>query len=78
MQFALVVIGAMVGLALNSGVWGSLFSMLLGGFAGYALAELRSLRSRGGELEKDVAGLKERLAAVQRQQAAMDLAQRAM
>jgi uncharacterized membrane protein len=78
MQFALVVIGAMVGLALNSGVWGSLFSMLLGGFAGYALAELHSLRTRGGELEKDVAGLKERLAAVQRQQAAMELTQRAM
>jgi uncharacterized membrane protein len=78
MQFALVVIGAMVGLALDSGGWGSLFSMLLGGFAGYALAELHSLRTRGGELEKDVAGLKERLAAVQRQQSAMDLAQRAM
>jgi uncharacterized membrane protein len=78
MKFALVVIGAMVGLALDSGVWRSLFSMVLGGFAGYALAELHSLRTRGGELEKDIAGLKERLAAVQRQQAAMDLTQRAM
>ena len=78
MQFALIVIGAMVGLALDSGGWSSLFGMVLGGFAGYALAELSSLRARGGELEKDVRALKEKLAAVQRQQAAMDLTQRAI
>jgi uncharacterized membrane protein len=79
MHVALVFIGAIVGLALNSGVGsGTLFSVLLGGFAGYALGELYSLRTRGAELEKDVRALKERLAAMQRQQGAMELTQRAM
>ncbi|HEY0342095.1 MAG TPA: hypothetical protein VGC34_14910, partial [Steroidobacteraceae bacterium] len=75
MQFALVVVGAMIGLALDSGGgmrW--LFSMVVGGFAGYALAELSALRTRSGELEREVRGLKERLAAEQRQRGGMGAA----
>ncbi len=57
MQFALAVIGAMIGLALDSGGgmrW--LFSMAMGGFAGYALAELGALRARSGSLKGKFGG----------------------
>jgi uncharacterized membrane protein len=71
MYFALMAIGAMLGLVLNSGHGTqTLLAALLGGFAGYALAELGSLRARGSQLEKEIDGLKERLAAVQRAQRA--------
>ena len=71
MYFALMAIGAMLGLVLNSGHGTqTLLAALLGGFAGYALAELGSLRARGSQLEKEIDGLKERLAAMQRQQRA--------
>jgi len=69
MNVALMAIGAMLGFALNSGHGTeTLLTMLLGGFAGYALGELHSLSVRSRELEKEVGGLKERLAAMQRQQ----------
>src|SRR5271168_254848 len=69
-EFALVVIGAIVGLVLDSGGgMRQFFSMLLGGLAGYALAELRALRVRSDALERDVRGLAERFAAAQRQSA---------
>src|SRR5580658_2000028 len=69
MTVALMAIGAMLGFALNSGHGTeTLLTMLLGGVAGYALGELHSLGVRSRELEKDVSGLKERLAAMQREQ----------
>jgi uncharacterized membrane protein len=68
MTVALMAIGAMLGFVLNSGHGTeTLLTMLLGGFAGYALGELHSLGVRSRELEKEVGGLKERLAAMQRQ-----------
>ena len=63
MTLALMAIGAMLGLVLNFGHgMGSLLTMLLGGFAGYALVELDALRVRGGQLEKKVEELKKQLA----------------
>ena len=47
---------------------GSLLTMLLGGFAGYALGELDALRVRGGQLEKKVEELKKQLAELQGRQ----------
>jgi uncharacterized membrane protein len=67
MHAALMAIGAMLGFVLNFGHGSeTLLTALLGGFAGYALGELDSLRARGRELEKEVGTLKEWLAAVQR------------
>lgn len=69
MHVALVILGAMIGLVLSSGYGASSFAIVvLAGFAGYALAELRSLRSRGQSLEREVDHLKERLATIQRGQ----------
>ena len=69
MHVALMAIGAILGLVLNFG-YGTqtLLTVFLGSFAGYAMAELASLRAHGSRLEKEVDGLKERLAAMQRQQ----------
>ena len=67
MHVALMAIGAMLGFVLNFGHGTeTLLTTLLGGFAGYALGELDSLRARGRELEKEVGTLKEWLATVQR------------
>jgi uncharacterized membrane protein len=75
MYVALMAIGAMLGLVLNFGHGTETFlTVLLGGFAGYALAELGSLRAHGSRLEKEVDGLKERLAAVQRERRAETVA----
>ena len=63
MTLALMAIGAMLGLVLNFGHgMGSLLTMLLGGFAGYALVELDALRVRDGQLERKVEELKSELA----------------
>ena len=68
MHVALMAIGAMLGFVLNYGHGTeTLLTALLGGFAGYALGELDSLKARGSQLEKEVGGLKERLAAMQRE-----------
>jgi uncharacterized membrane protein len=69
MYLALMAIGAMLGFVLNFGHgMGTLLTLLLGGFAGYALAELDTLGARGRRLEKEVDELKKRLAAVQGRQ----------
>ena len=69
MHVALIILGAMVGLVLSAGYGAQSFAVvLLAGFAGYALAELRSLRTWGQNLEREVDLLKERLATVQRAQ----------
>jgi uncharacterized membrane protein len=72
MHVALVILGAMLGLVLSSAYGAPSFAIvLLAGFAGYALAELRSLRTRGEDLEREVNLLKERLATAQRGQRAV-------
>ena len=69
MYVALIAIGAMLGFVLNYGHGTeTLLTALLGGFAGYALGELDSLKARGSQLEKEVSGLKEQLAEMQRRQ----------
>src|ERR1700756_280782 len=69
MHVALVILGAMIGLVLSAGFGSASFAVVfLAGFAGYALAELRSLRTWGQNLEREVDLLKERLATVQRAQ----------
>ena len=70
MHVAWVIFGAVMGLIVGSqfdaGV--AVFGMTLGGFAGYTLAELASLRARNHELEQEINLLKERLAAFWRRQ----------
>ena len=69
MTLALMVIGAMLGLVLNFGHgMGTLLTMLLGGFAGYALAELDALRVRSRQLERKVEELQNQLGVVQGRQ----------
>lgn len=70
MQVAFVIIGAVFGLVFGSrsDAGAAFFATILGGFAGYTLAELASLRARNGELEREVGLLKERLAALWRRQ----------
>ena len=69
MHVALVILGAMIGLVLSAGSGSPSFAVVfLAGFAGYALAELRSLRIWGRNLEREVDLLKERLVTVQRAQ----------
>jgi uncharacterized membrane protein len=67
MYGALIFVGAVLGVLLEHGL-GAWIGVLVGAFAGYAVAELQALRQRGGELEKEVRGLKERLSALQREQ----------
>jgi uncharacterized membrane protein len=70
MHVVLVVLGAMGGLLMGSqfqaGI--ALFGMILGGFGGYTLAELASLRARNQALQKEIELLKERLNALWRRQ----------
>ena len=70
MHVVWVVIGAVVGLVLGSQIeFGvALFGMILGGFGGYTLAELASLRARNHDLQKEIDLLKERLNALWRRQ----------
>ena len=69
MYVALIAIGAMLGFVLNYGHGTeTLLTALLGGFAGYALGELDSLKARGSQLEKEIGGLKEQLAEMRRRQ----------
>jgi uncharacterized membrane protein len=69
MHVALIAIGAMLGFVLNYGHGTeTLLTALLGGFAGYALGELDSLKARGSQLEKEIGGLKEQLAEMKRRQ----------
>ena len=69
MTLALMAIGAMLGLVLNFGHgMGTLLTMLLGGFAGYALAELDALRVRSRQLERKVEELQNQLGVVQGRQ----------
>jgi uncharacterized membrane protein len=68
MHFALVIVGALLGLILKGlagGDWALWFPALVGGFVGYAIAEFRGLRARNETLERELAALKERLAAAQ-------------
>ena len=70
MHVVLVVLGAMGGLLIGAqfqaGI--ALFGMILGGFGGYTLAELASLRARNQDLRKEIDLLKERLNALWRRQ----------
>ncbi len=78
MYVALMAIGAMLGFVLNYGHGTeTLLTALLGGFAGYALGELDSLKARGSQLEKEIGGLKEQLAEMKRRQRAAAAASKA-
>jgi uncharacterized membrane protein len=71
MHFALVIIGALLGVIIQ-GVLRTpspIFPAFLGGFVGYVMAELRALRARGSALEDEIAVLKDRLARLQRERA---------
>jgi uncharacterized membrane protein len=71
MHLALIIVGAIFGLAVDSLVRGatSWFAVLLGGFVGFALAEFRALRSRGDALEGELESLKGALLRSQRERA---------
>ena len=70
MHVILIVVGAVAGLVLGSQFEFevALFGMILGGFVGYTLAELASLRDRNHDLRKEIDLLKERLNALWRRQ----------
>ena len=70
MHVVLVIIGAMVGLIVSIPFGGgtSFLGLLLGGFAGYTVAELATLRTRNRVLESEIDSLKERLSALWRRQ----------
>jgi uncharacterized membrane protein len=69
MHLALILIGALFGVlikALAGGSSSAWFPAAVGAFVGYAVAELYTLRLRGDALERELAVLRERLAAMQR------------
>ncbi|MDB6047210.1 MAG: hypothetical protein JWM63_5761 [Gammaproteobacteria bacterium] len=56
MHVVLAIVGAILGFSLDSGSRG-MFAAVLGGFAGYALAELQLLRTRFTALKRELADL---------------------
>lgn len=69
MHLALILVGALFGALIEALAGSSLspwFPALVGGFLGYAVAEFHTLRVRGDALERELAALRERLAAMQR------------
>ncbi len=79
MQVALMIVGAILGVLAGELVGGSAaqwVGALLGGFVGYAVAEFRTLRVRGEELQREVEALQERVAKLQRREAGQGTAAR--
>ena len=70
MHVILIVVGAMLGLVVGTqfGAEVALFGMILGGFVGYTLIELASLRVRNRDLQREIDLLKERLNALWRRE----------